>query len=201
MFTGLIESMGTVKKVGSVFLIKSEKQLSLSVGDSLAVNGSCLTVTDIVKNLISFDVSPETFSRIVPPSVNAAVNLERSLAVSDRMHGHFVTGHVDTIGSVIKLKKTRGFSEITISYPAKHSLLLIEKGSVAVEGISLTIASLTEKNFTVAVIPETLGATTAGLWKPGYRVNLEFDIIGKYVVKAAQAAGASKTLRNYLEQY
>ena len=201
MFTGLIESMGTVKKIGSALQIKSDKQLSLSLGDSLAVNGSCLTVTDIVKNLVSFDVSPETFSRIVSPVVNAAVNLERALAVSDRMHGHFVTGHIDTIGSVIKLKKTRGFSEITISYPEKHSLLLIEKGSIAVEGISLTVASLTEKSFMVAVIPETLGATTAGLWKPGYRVNLEFDIIGKYVVRAAKAAGASKTLRNYLEQY
>ncbi len=201
MFTGLIECMGKVKKVGSILQIKSDKQLSLSVGDSLAVNGSCLTVIDTVGYMISFDVSPETFTRIVHPTVNTLVNLEYSLAASDRMHGHFVTGHIDTIGSVVKTKKSKGFSEIIISYPEKHSLLLVEKGSIAVDGISLTIASLTEKNFTVAVIPETLGATTAGLWKPGYRVNLEFDIIGKYVVKAAKAAGASKTLRNYLEQY
>ena len=201
MFTGLIECTGKVKKVGSVLQIKSDKQLSLSIGDSLAVNGSCLTVTNTAGNMISFDVSPETFARIIPPTVNATVNLEHSLAVSDRMHGHFVTGHIDTIGSVVKTKTAKGFSEITISFPPKHSLLLVEKGSVAVDGISLTVASLTEKTFTVAVIPETIGVTTAGLWKPGYRVNLEFDIIGKYVIRAAKAAGASKTLRNYLEQY
>lgn len=201
MFTGLIECTGTVRKTGSGFQIEAGKDLDLTRGDSLAVNGSCLTVKKIEKKYLYFDVSPETLRRTVNPIPGSKVNLERSMAAEGRFHGHFVTGHVDAAGTVTKVKKTSGFSEITVSFPEEHSLLLVEKGSVTVSGISLTVASLTGSSFTVAVIPETLKATTAGEWKPGYRVNLEFDIIGKYVTQAALVARSKESLREYLEQY
>jgi riboflavin synthase len=129
------------------------------------------------------------------------VNLERSLAADGRLHGHFVTGHVDTIGTVTKVKKANRFAEITVTFPGEHSLLTVEKGSIALSGISLTIASLAETDFTVAVIPATLSETNAKEWKPGFHVNIEFDIIGKYVIRAAKAVRSNESLREYLEQY
>ncbi len=201
MFTGLIETTGTVKSTGRGFQVEAGKNLDLIRGDSLAVSGSCLTVTKIEGRQLYFDVSPETFRRIVAPTPGSKVNLERSMSAEGRFHGHFVTGHVDAVGTVTKARQTSGFSEITVSYPRKDSLLLVEKGSITVSGISLTVASLNGNSFTVAVIPETLKATTAGEWKPGYRVNLEFDIIGKYVTQAALAARSKESLREYLEQY
>jgi len=201
LFTGLIETTGTVKNTGRGFQVEAGKNLDLVPGDSLAVSGSCLTVTKIEGRQLYFDVSPETFRRIVAPTPGAKVNLERSMSAEGRFHGHFVTGHVDAVGTVTKARQTSGFSEITVSYPREDSLLLVEKGSITVSGISLTVASLNGNSFTVAVIPETLKATTAGEWKPGYRVNLEFDIIGKYVTQAALAARSKESLREYLEQY
>lgn len=201
MFTGLIECMGTVKKTGSGFQIEAERDLDLKSGDSLSVNGSCLTVTGIDGRNLSFDVSPETFRRIAVPIRGTRVNLERSMSAEGRFHGHFVTGHIDATGSVTRVRRTSGFREITVSFPGEHSLLLVEKGSVAVSGISLTVASLTERDFATVIIPETLTATTAGEWKPGYRVNLEFDIIGKYATRVALAARSSESLKEYLEQY
>ncbi len=201
MFTGLIECMGTVKSTGTRLKIEVETNLDLSPGDSLAVNGSCLTVTQTDGRILSFDVSPETFRRIAAPLRGVRVNLERSMSADGRFHGHYVTGHVDTAGTVVKTRRTSGFSEITVSFPREYSTLLVEKGSVTVSGISLTVAGLTESSFSVAIIPETLKSTTAGDWKPGYRVNLEFDIIGKYVARAAMAAGSKESLREYLEEY
>ena len=200
MFTGLIETMGTVRSTGSRFQVESDTDLGLVRGDSLAVNGSCLTVTGVQKNNLFFDISPETFRRIVVPVPGTRVNLERSMPAEGRFHGHIVTGHVDEAGTVTKVRRAAGFSEFSISFQQKSSLLLVEKGSVAVAGISLTVVSITRREFVVTVIPETLQATTAGEWKPGYRVNLEFDIIGKYVTQAAQAARSSESLREYLEQ-
>ncbi|MCK5785884.1 MAG: riboflavin synthase [Candidatus Sabulitectum sp.] len=201
MFTGLIECTGTVGRTGSVLQIRAEKDLLLSVGESIAVNGSCLTVVKTDRKDIFFDVSPETFNRIVTPAPGMKVNLERSMSADGRFHGHFVTGHVDAVGSVTQVKRTSRFSEVSVSFPKEHSLLLVEKGSITVSGISLTVASLRRDSFLVAVIPETLLSTTAGEWKPGYRVNLEFDIIGKYVTQAAQAAQSNRSLREYLEKY
>lgn len=201
MFTGLIECVGTVKSTGSRFQVEADREIELNQGDSLAVNGSCLTVTKTDGKNLFFDVSPETFRRIVAPIRGTRVNLERPMSAEGRFHGHFVTGHVDAVGKVTKVKRVSGFSEISVSFPREHSILLVEKGSITVSGISLTVASLSNRNFTVAVIPETLEATTAGEWKPGYGVNLEFDIIGKYVTRAALAVRSKESLREYLEQY
>lgn len=201
MFTGLIETTGTVKSTGRGFQVEAGKDLDLIRGDSLSVGGSCLTVTKIEGRQLYFDVSPETFRRTVTPISGSKVNLERSMSADGRFHGHFVTGHVDAVGTVTKVKKTSGFNEITFSFPGEHSLLLVDKGSITVSGISLTVVSLAGNSFSVAVIPETLKSTTAGEWKPGYRVNLEFDILGKYVTQAALAARSKESLREYLEQY
>ncbi len=201
MFTGLIESIGIVKSTSGRFQIETEENLQLSIGDSLAVNGSCLTVVAIQKKNVFFDVSPETFNKTVKPVSGSIVNLERSMAADGRFHGHFVTGHIDTVGTVTKVKKISAFGEITVSFPVEFCLFLVEKGSVTVSGISLTVINLTDRSFTVAVIPETLKSTTAGGWKPGSKVNLEFDIIGKYVTQAASAVQSNKSLREYLEQY
>lgn len=201
MFTGLIESTGKVRKTGTKLEIVSETDLNLSTGDSVCVGGCCLTVTGSAGKNISFDVSSETFRRTVKPQTGVVVNLERSMQANGRLHGHFVTGHVDCTGTVSRVRSSSGFNEITISYPAEKSDLLVEKGSVAVSGISLTIAELTNREFTVALIPETLGSTTAGQWKPGTKVNLEFDIIGKYVVRALGSTRSEGSLREYLEKY
>lgn len=201
MFTGLIECTGTVKTAGALLGVESSRDLNLSRGESLAVNGPCLTVTATSGKLIQFDVSPETFQRIVAPVPGMRVNIEKSMPADGRFHGHFVTGHVDAVGIVTKARKAAGFTEFSFSCPAEHLLYIVEKGSIAVSGISLTIASLSETGFSVSVIPATLCETTAGEWKPGYRVNLEFDIIGKYVMRAAQAARSKESLREYLEQY
>ncbi len=178
-----------------------EKELELACGDSVCVNGSCLTVVSIAGRNISFDVSPETSGRVSPVVIGETVNLERSMKADGRLHGHFVTGHVDCTGTVIGIKKLSSFCQVTVSFPRKFSRFLVEKGSVAVSGISLTVASLTERDFSIALIPETLKSTSAGQWKQGTRVNLEFDIIGKYIVKAAETAASKESLRNYLEKY
>ncbi len=180
--------------------IESLVPLDLSRGDSLAVDGACLTVTGTSGGVIRFDVSPETFKRVSSPVKGKRVNLERAMEVGGRLHGHFVTGHVDCTGTVTGVRRMSGFTGITVSYPRENARLLVEKGSVALSGISLTLAELTERNFTVALIPETLSGTTAGSWKPGTRVNIEFDMIGKYVVRAAAADRAEGSLREYLEK-
>lgn len=199
MFTGLIEATGKVIKTGAVLQVETSEGMELNPGDSLCVSGSCLTVTEFLGTKIAFDVSPETFRRIKAPLRGETVNLERPLQSDGRLHGHFVTGHVDCMGTVRKARRFSGFSEITIGYPPEHSLLLVEKGSVTVSGISLTVSTLTDSEFTVALIPETLKNTSAGEWKPGTKVNLEFDIIGKYVVRAAAGTGSEGSLRKYLE--
>lgn len=199
MFTGLIETTGKVTGTGAVLQIETHAEMELSPGDSLCVNGSCLTVTDVRGRKIFFDVSPETYRRINAPARGETVNLERSLSADGRLHGHFVTGHVDCVGTVKKVKRFSGFSEVTVGYPGEYSPLLVEKGSVAVSGISLTVSDLSARDFTVALIPETLRNTSAPVWKPGTRVNIEFDIIGKYVVRAAAGTGSEGSLRKYLE--
>ena len=201
MFTGLIEATGRVIGTGAVLQVETPEEMGLNPGDSLCVNGSCLTVTETRGRKMSFDVSPETFRRINAPLRGETVNLERSLRADGRLHGHFVTGHVDCTGVIRKVVRYSGFSQVTIGFPQEHSPLLVEKGSVAVSGISLTVSALTHSEFTVALIPETLKNTSAGGWEPGRKVNLEFDIIGKYVVRAAAGTRSEGSLRKYLENH
>ncbi|NOQ23546.1 MAG: riboflavin synthase [Candidatus Aegiribacteria sp.] len=203
MFTGLIEDTGRVKAVsGGSLTIQTKLFESASPGDSIAVDGSCLTISGIGNRSLAFHCSAETVSRTIISGYypGTEVNLERPLGFSDGLHGHIVTGHVDEAAAVLKVKRGGEGMTVWISCSGKYLPLIVEKGSIAVSGISLTIASLAPDRFSVVLISETLERTTAGNWKPGSHVNLEYDIIGKYVKKQTDAVLGKRRLRNYLEQ-
>jgi len=192
MFTGLIERTGTVKKFfqsGEFFTLSIEAENfsgELVKGQSVSVSGACLTVTR--NDLKSFDVQMmrETFNRTwFGKSLRSGtrVNLERAMKLTDRLDGHLVLGHVDGIAKLIDLKGTA--TKEAIFSPDDKNLLrgIVEKGSVAIDGISLTVINVNNKNFSVGLIPETLAQTTLGNLKPGSFINLETDILGKYVAR------------------
>jgi riboflavin synthase len=188
MFTGLVQDVGTVRAVrregDSVHLeIETRLGADLVVGDSLAVSGVCLTVTSVAAGSAVATAIPETLDRTTLGALRAGsrVNLEPALRASDRMGGHIVQGHIDGVGVVARTLE-RGLSrELTIE--ANPTLLrhVVEKGSIAVDGVSLTVAAVEEQSFTVALIPHTMGATTLADRRPGDRVNLEGDVLAKYV--------------------
>ena len=190
MFTGLIEATGTVRELvpvagGQRLAIDTPLGAGLSAGDSVATNGVCLTVVACDASSWAADVSPETLrvtalGRLGP---GALVNLERPLAVGSRLGGHFVQGHVDGTGRVEAVIAEGAFHRVRVSFPPELAAYFIEKGSVAVDGISLTIASLGSSTFDVQIIPHTWDATTLHAVAPGVIVNLECDMVGKYVLR------------------
>jgi len=192
MFTGIVEDRGTVTEIKRR---SKESTLTFRVnridigevvkGESIAVNGACLTVTSLEGETFTVDASRETLSRtsLGKLRTGSAVNLERSLRAGDRMGGHMVSGHVDGVGRV-KSKKKRGASvEFRFTAPAEIMKYIVEKGSVAIDGVSLTVNSVEGGEFTVNIIPYTLAETTFGALRAGKPVNIECDIIGKYVEK------------------
>lgn len=187
MFTGLVETTGTVTSVfntgnGVRLSLMPASAFDLQPGDSVCVNGVCLTVTK-QESGISFDVSPETLksTNLGALKVGDMVNLERALRLSDRLGGHIVTGHVDGTG-VIKDKRRSGeYTFYIIDAPSEILKYTVKKGSITVDGISLTVVDLDARSFHVAIIPHTLSVTNLGGKGAGDRVNLEADIIGKYV--------------------
>ncbi len=189
MFTGIIESLGKVKQVkiqsNSAVIIVDVGLLSdgISLGDSIAVNGACLTATQIKGSDVCFDVSRETLSKTITGNLRVSdnVNIERSLRIGDKLGGHFVTGHVDGIGVINEINSEEDQSIVWISVTEELANLMIKKGSVAIDGISLTIVELKEKLFSVALIPFTLNATTLGFKNVGQKVNIETDMLGKWV--------------------
>lgn len=189
MFTGLIEDVGTVyrwqKRGGSgVLTLNTSLPLrEMSVGSSIAVNGACLTVVDKGRGRFTVEVSPETLERTNLKKVRLgdALNLERPIRLTDRLGGHLVTGHVDGVGVTEEIKKKGQFTFFSFQVPAALGALLVWKGSVAVDGISLTINDCKKLRFSVAVIPFTLKHTNLHQCRVGDRVNIETDIIGKYV--------------------
>ncbi len=189
MFTGLIETICTVKSVsrsaGSMVLTIDLGVLAdeSKTGDSIAINGACLTIAKLQGSLASFDVSAETLAKstlvkLKPPS---EVNVERSLKANDRFGGHFVLGHVDGTATVDAIDKSGEFANIKFAAKAELLEAIVVKGSVAVDGISLTIATVDFKSFSVSIIPETLKRTTLGKAKIGDFVNIETDIIVKTI--------------------
>lgn len=191
MFTGIIESFGTVRKRTSsqqglnLALEADAKWSDLKLGESIAVNGVCLTVVSFSGSVFTVDVSPETVSRTTFAQVEIGVrlNLERALKPTDRLGGHIVTGHIDSCGRVISRREQAEFTIFEIAVPEGFSKYIIEKGSVALDGISLTVNKCSDSSFSVSIIPFTAKHTTIGQRKEGDPVNLEFDIIGKYVAK------------------
>ena len=190
MFTGLIESVGTVRSFerrGDAARLTLETPMAgmLSLGESLAVNGCCLTVTDRDEREAHFDLLVETLNRtnlgaLIPA---ARVNLERALRADGRFGGHFVQGHIDTTAEVIKVDANGEDLNLVIMIPSGGARYFIEKGSVAVNGVSLTVALLGEAHFGLWIIPHTLRETNLGDLKAGDRVNLEYDMLAKYAAR------------------
>jgi len=202
MFTGIIEGVGrlVVKRTvggGLAFDIEAEFDLNEpKEGESIAVSGVCLTAYNIRGRRFSADVSPETLSRTRLGSLRqgSLVNLERALKLSDRLGGHLVSGHVDAMAIVKDRQELGDYTLFTFSVPDLFDRYVIEKGSITVDGVSLTVNSCGSGFFSVSVIPHTLSVTTLGELKAGYKVNIEVDILGKYIEKllvTPQRAGES----------
>ena len=196
MFTGLVESLGELverKPTSGGFRLRIGSSLApeLVPGESLAVNGVCLTVILAEHNEIHADVGPETIrvTTLGTMERGSVLNLERPLRADQRFGGHFVQGHVDAIGHVEEMRQDAEFHWLTVSFPTALAPLIVHKGSIAVDGISLTVAGLGADRFDIMVVPFTMQHTNLGRVKVRDRVNLECDMIGKYVVRAAELAG------------
>lgn len=195
MFTGLIEELGRVRTVeargeNARIVIDAKHVIEgTASGDSIAVNGVCLTALDIGKDSFAADVSRETLVRSTLGGLAAGsvVNLERAVTPATRLGGHIVQGHVDARGAFLGAKKSGEFWTVRIGFPPEIAQYLVFKGSVAVEGISLTVASLADDHFEIAVIPKTWQLTNLSSLKPGDPVNLEADVIAKYVERMIRA--------------
>ena len=186
MFTGIVEERGAVAEISAARLRVAARTVSADagIGDSIAVNGVCLTVVERSDEHLSFDVSEETLRRTSFSRLRAgdAVNLERPVTLMSRLGGHLVQGHVDGVGDVAALERTSdGGAWLTVRAPDALGRYLVEKGSVTVDGISLTVAAIDGATFSVALIPHTLDVTTLGTAEVGHPVNLEVDVIARYV--------------------
>jgi len=196
MFTGIIEGLGTVAKLrssgrGKRLAVTADFELrGMKIGDSIAVNGACLTAVMISANRFEADLSPETLFRTTLNKAKPGerVNLERALRISDRLDGHLVSGHIDGIGTLTGREDADNSVIISIAVPESLSRYVIPKGSVAVDGISLTVNDCSHDRFSVSIIPHTSKLTTLGFKKKGEVVNIEADMIGKYVERFVQRA-------------
>jgi len=209
MFTGLIEALGTVKRVDEegagrrLVLAAPNLAAEMAAGDSLAINGACLTVVERSGDSLHFQAGPETLQRTNLGELQPgdAVNLERPLAIADRLDGHFVQGHVDGLGRIAERIRQGDWELAWFSCPSELTVQMVSKGSVAVDGISLTIVDVAADRFSVALIPHTLSHTTLGRKGLGASVNIETDLLAKYVHKylaqrnsvAQQTSEVSKT--------
>jgi len=191
MFTGLVEAVGEIKKTVSrgggrqMTIHCTIPARELALGESIAVDGACLTVTGFIGSGFTVDVSPETLQRTTLGTKKPGdrVNLERALRLSDRLGGHLVTGHIDGRGTIRALERAGDFTRIRIEAPAALLAYVIEKGCIAVDGVSLTVNTCSRREFDVMIIPHTRAQTTLPDKKPGDAVNIENDIIAKYVEK------------------
>lgn len=189
MFTGIVKGIGKITQVeqtkDNYRLTISDSSLSFQPGDSVSVDGICLTVVENSNNDFQVEVMPETVKRtnIKQLKLSDEVNLEPALGVSDRLDGHFVLGHVDTTGILLAKEVNKNAYLLTFSIDPGYSKYLVEKGSIAIDGVSLTIISVTEKSFQVGIIPYTSKETILGSLQVKQIVNLEVDILGKYILK------------------
>ena len=189
MFTGIVEELGQVKALSlrgnsGTLTVKAKKVLEgTKIGDSIAVNGVCLTVTNMKNNEFSADVMAETVRRSSLGALRdgSYVNLERAMAADGRFGGHIVSGHIDGTGTVRRVRRDQNAVRFTIGASAGIMALIVAQGSITVDGISLTVADLYDDAFEVSVIPHTAAETTLGSHRPGSTVNLENDVVGKYV--------------------
>ncbi len=208
MFTGLIEEKGIVKQIspsgkGLTITIQAEKIFDdLKVGDSVNINGACQTVVNINKLNFTVDTIEETIKKtnLGTLRINENVNLERSIRADSRLGGHFVLGHIDTTGIITGIQKLTNSHSVKISFPEEFGKYLVRVGSVAIDGISLTAADVEKSSFTVAIIPHTWQETNLNIKKTGDTVNLEFDILGKYIAKFLGLDKDSKLSEEWLKE-
>lgn len=192
MFTGIIEGLGKVRSMENEVLlldiVRGFADDPWKIGESVAVNGCCLTVVD-ASNGLRFDLSPETLSRtsLGGLSIGSAVNLERAMRADGRFGGHIVQGHVDATGTVAAITPSENSTVFSFEFPLEWSRYVIDKGSITIDGISLTVVNLKENTFDVWAIPHTLQETNLGERKVGDKVNLEFDVIAKYVERMTRS--------------
>ena len=197
MFTGIVEEMGVVKALDRTLtgarltILASGIMDDLAVGSSVSVNGACLTVVDVADREFAVELSPETLAATTCQQLTAGtpVNLERAMRLNERLGGHLVAGHVDAVGVIRDRRQNGNAIVLTIEAPKDVLRYCVTKGSITVDGISLTINEVTDCAFTVAIIPHTAKMTTLGLKNPGDGVNLESDLIGKYVERLLQESG------------
>lgn len=193
MFTGIVEGLGKIVKFDKKPKNRSAANMEISlgklakglkVGDSVAINGVCLTAISIVRGMAEFEMIGETIERTNLGSLESGdkVNIERSLKVGDRLEGHFVLGHVDGVGIITKLEKQSNQIKIWIELPTKLSKYVTQKGSITVDGISLTVVDKLKNKFSVSIIPHTMKITNLLSKKTGDKVNIETDIFGKYIL-------------------
>jgi riboflavin synthase len=197
MFTGIIEALGEINKISierknRVFFIKSQIASQLQIDESISHNGICLTVEGIQKDTYKVTAIEETLTKTNASNwvKNDNINLERSMKLNSRIDGHIVQGHVDGTGICINKKDKEGSVEFTFKFNETFAPLIIEKGSICVNGVSLTAFNLIKNTFTVAIIPYTFAHTNFQYLKKNHIVNLEFDILGKYIVRMAEINGA-----------
>ena len=194
MFTGIIEGIGKVIKINKNTTNRSALQLmvdlgkyskGLKIGQSVALNGVCLSVTKILKNKCSFEMIDETIKKtdLGNLKIGGIVNIERSLKVGDRMEGHFVLGHIDGVGIIKKIEKKPKEVKLWFEIPKKLSKYVVKKGSIALDGISLTVVDVKKNNASVCLIPHTMNVTNFNSKKISDKINIETDILGKYILK------------------
>ncbi len=201
MFTGIVEGTGVVRAVrtqdGSARLVVDAGELlrGTRIGDSIAVNGVCLTVVATTATMFEADLSPETLERTTLGGLQpgSAVNLERPLVVGDRLGGHLVQGHVDGVGRVVVCRKEGEAWSLEIAAPPHVERYVVEKGSIAVDGVSLTVTAASGDRFTICLIPHTCAVTTLGALGPGAVVNLEADVLAKYVERLVASYAPDRT--------
>ncbi len=204
MFTGIIEEVGTIRSISTDRITISCKEIlkDCKIGDSIAVNGVCLTVVEFGKDYFCADVSKETYkvTAFSDLKIGNIVNLERALTLSSRLGGHIVSGHTDTVGKIIDINKLSEFYEFKIGFNKEYSKYVAKKGSITVNGISLTVADCSQDFVTIAIIPHTFDMTVLRVLKVGDNVNLEFDILAKYVEKFLSSSDNNSITVNFLAE-
>ena len=195
MFTGIVETMGEIQDISTkgsnrIFYVKSDLASEINVDESICHNGVCLTVEEIKNDIYRVSAIEETLEKTNAGAwkIRENLNLERSMKLNDRLDGHIVQGHVDGTGSCISKKNKEGSVEFTFQFDSSFAELIIEKGSICVNGVSLTAFNVTNENFTVAIIPYTFSHTNFQFLNENHAVNLEFDVLGKYVARIQSIA-------------